>query len=94
MYFKNLTTSDEKRLREYCRLNPKILNLIRQISPWDIELEIMCESYQDYNNIISDLTKEFANIVDKVETAIMGEDHIFPAEKMIFEWNYSKTPSG
>lgn len=94
LYFKNLTTSDEKRLREYCRLNPKILNLIRQISPWDIELEIMCESYQDYNNIISDLTKEFANIVDKVETAIMGEDHIFPAEKMIFEWNYSKTPSG
>jgi hypothetical protein len=70
---------------EYCRLNPKIIHMVKQISPWDIELEIMCESYLDYNEIISNLTKEFSEIINKVETAIMGEDYVFPANKMIFE---------
>ena len=45
----------------------------------------MCESYQDYNKVIEELTQEFADVIHKVETAIMGEDHILPAEKMIFE---------
>ena len=84
-YFKNLTKEDEKRLLEYCRQNPKIIHLVRLISPWDIELEIMCESYLDYNEIISKLTQEFSEIINKVETAIMGEDYVFPAEKMVFE---------
>lgn len=85
LYFKNLTKNDENRLMEYCKLNPKIIHLVKQISPWDIELEIMCESYLDYNEIISNLTKEFSEIINKVETAIMGEDYVFPANKMIFE---------
>ena len=85
LYFRNLTKNDEKRLREYCRLHPKIIHLVRQISPWDIELEIVCESYLDYNEIISNLTKEFSSVINKVETAIMSEDYVFPANKMIFE---------
>ncbi len=85
LYFKNLTKTDEKRLMEYCRLNPKIIHLVKQISPWDIELEIMCDSYLDYNEIISNLTKEFSNIINKVETAIISEDYVFPSDKMIFD---------
>ena len=37
------------------------------------------------NEIISDLTEKFSNIIKNVDTAIMNEDHIFPAQKMIFE---------
>jgi hypothetical protein len=59
--------------------------VVKQISPWDIELEIMCESYHEYNEIISRLTREFSEIINKVETAIMGEDYVFPSEKLIFE---------
>ncbi|MFC1685534.1 Lrp/AsnC family transcriptional regulator [Nanoarchaeota archaeon] len=85
LYFKNLAIEDEKRLMNYSKRNPKIIHLVKQISPWDIELEIMSESYHDYLEIISDLTKEFSKVINKVETAIMGEDHLFPAKKMIFE---------
>lgn len=85
LYFRNLTKEDEKRLMEYTRKKPKIIHMTKQITPWDVELEIMCESYHEYNGIIADLTKEFAGIINKVETAIMGEDYVFPAEKMIFE---------
>jgi DNA-binding Lrp family transcriptional regulator len=85
LYFKNLTKSDEKKLMEYTRNHPKIIHMVKQISPWDIELEIMCKSYHEYNEIIVDLTREFSNVVNKVETAIMGEDYVFPAKQMIFE---------
>ncbi len=85
MYFKNLTRQDEQKLMEYTQKNQKIIHLVKQISPWDIELESMCENYQEYNVAIAELTKEFANSIQKVETAIMSEDYVFPAEKMIFE---------
>ena len=85
LYFHNLTKTDELKLMEYTRKNPNIIHLVKQISPWDIELEIMCESYHQYNQIISALTLEFSEVISKVETAIMGEDYAFPAQKMIFE---------
>ena len=70
---------------EYCRVNPKIIHLVKQISPWDIELEIMCCNYIEYNTIISELTKEFSGAISKVETAIMSQDYIFPSKELVFE---------
>ena len=69
----------------YCENHPNIIHFVKQISPWDIELEVICENYKKYNQIISDLTEKFSNIISNVETAIMGEDYIFPSKKMIFE---------
>jgi len=85
LYTKNLTLEDERRFLEYTRQQPEIIHFVKLISPWDIELEIMCESYQDYNSIISGLTEEFSEVISKVETAIMGEDYVFPAKEMVFE---------
>jgi DNA-binding Lrp family transcriptional regulator len=85
IYFKNMTKKDEQRLMEYTRKQPEIIHLVKQISPWDMELEIMCDHYVDYNRIITDLTQEFCEIISKVETAIITEDYVFPATKMIFE---------
>jgi DNA-binding Lrp family transcriptional regulator len=85
LYFTNLTKEDEARLMEYSRQHPNILYLIKQNSPWDVELEIMCENYLKYNEILDGLTKEFSDIINKVETAIMSEDYVFPRNKLIFE---------
>lgn len=85
LYFKNLNPQDESKLREYCKNQNQIIHLVRQISSWDVELEIMCENYCEYNGVISELTMKFSSIINKVETAIMGEDYTFPAKKMIFE---------
>lgn len=85
LYFKNLTKADEERLLEYTRNVPEIIYLTRQITPWDFELEIVCKSYHEYNKIISNLTKDFSDIINKVDTAIMSEDYVFPTKKMVFE---------
>jgi DNA-binding Lrp family transcriptional regulator len=85
IYFTNLSKKDESRLMEYARKNPKTIHSVRTFGPWDFELEIMCDSYHDYINIINNLTKEFSDIINKVETAIMGEDYVFPAKRLVFE---------
>lgn len=83
LFFKNLTTQDEQRLMEYARQQPNTIHLIKQISPWDVELEIMCKNYREYNEIINGYTSTFADIIEKVETAIMGEDYILPSSEII-----------
>lgn len=85
LYFHNLDTKTLRHLLEYARTHPNIIHLVEQISDWDIELEIMCESFEHYNSIISNLTREFADAIRKVDTAIMSEDHLFPAKKVVFE---------
>lgn len=85
LYFKRFSKEDEKQLMTYCLGEPNIIHLIKQISPWDVELESMCESYQKYNEIISKLTERFSDTIAKVETAIISEDHVFPAKQMVFE---------
>ncbi|MBU0977435.1 MAG: Lrp/AsnC family transcriptional regulator [Nanoarchaeota archaeon] len=85
LYFKNLNDTDLQNLMSHCESHPNIIHLVKQISPWDIELEIMCQSYEQYNEIISGLTAKFSGIINKVETAIMGEDYVFPAKEMVFE---------
>ncbi len=85
LYFKNLMKNDEVKFIEYCRKQERIIHLVKQISPWDMELEIMCDDYNQYNQILNELTEGFAEIIKKVETALISEDYIFPAEKMIFQ---------
>ena len=45
----------------------------------------MCKSYQEYNKIIGELTKQFSETIKKIETAIISEDYVFPAKEMVFE---------
>ena len=82
LYFRNITKKDEMKLFEYSRKHPNILHLMKQISPWDVELEIMCKNYSEYSDIISEITQEFSDVINKVETAIMSEDHVFPGKQL------------
>ena len=85
LYFKNLSSEDLDKLMGYVENQPNTINLIKQISPWDIELETLCKGYEAYNKILTTLTKEFSHIIRRTETAIISEDYLFPSKKMIFE---------
>lgn len=85
IYFKSLDTEEFDRFMKYAQNQSNIIHIVKQISPWDLELEIMCNGFNEYNKIISELTENFSNSIQKVETAIMYEDRIFPSEKLIFE---------
>lgn len=84
LYFDKLDDKNEKKLLEFCKQHPNILHIVRQVSPWDVELEIMVENYSKYNGIIRKLRKLFPHELRNVESAVMSEDHVFPAKESIF----------
>ena len=67
LYFRSLDEEELEKLMEFVKENPNIIHLIKQISAWDIELEIMVENFSKYNKIISKLTEKFSKSIQKVE---------------------------
>lgn len=84
IYFNNLSEQDENRLFEYAKQNNRILYLIRQLSAWDIEIEIMAESYEEFTRIMDDLRLKFAHALRNYEFVLMREDIWVFGEKDIF----------
>jgi Lrp/AsnC family transcriptional regulator, leucine-responsive regulatory protein len=85
LYTQNLSKTKENELITYFKNHPNILHMVRQISPWDIELEIMVKSYSEYNRIINDIKEKFSDTIKDVESATMSEDYTYPSKKLIFE---------
>ncbi|MEW6749222.1 MAG: Lrp/AsnC family transcriptional regulator [Candidatus Micrarchaeota archaeon] len=84
LYFDSFSKEDEAKLFEIAKHDPNIIRSVMLISPWDIELEIMVESYQDFNRIIRRLKADFPNLRN-VESATMSADYVFPAEGTIMK---------
>jgi len=84
LYFNNLSERDEKKLLEYAKHDKNILYLIRQLSAWDIEIEMMAESYEEFNRLMDDIRLQFADSLRNYEFVLMREDIWVFGEKNIF----------
>jgi Lrp/AsnC family leucine-responsive transcriptional regulator len=84
VYLASFTKTDLKNLMTYFEKSKKIINIVKQIAPWDFELVIFTENFKDYTNVLSDLTKLNPKIFKKIETSIMSEDVIFPCGEVCF----------
>jgi Lrp/AsnC family leucine-responsive transcriptional regulator len=82
LYFDSFSEEDRKRLFEMCKQDRNVVHMVTLIAPWDMELEIMVESYQQYNAIMRRLKAEFPNLRN-IESATMWGDYVFPAKGTI-----------
>jgi DNA-binding Lrp family transcriptional regulator len=85
LYFNNLSEQDEKELFEYAKRHPSIIYLIRQISSWDVELEMVCRSYEEFTSIMNDIRRRFVSSMRNYESVLMKEDIWVFGERNIFE---------
>lgn len=83
LYLKCVSKDDLQKIINYHSNDPNIINMVRQISSWDLEFEIMAENYQKYNQIVNDIKLNFANIISNLESVILSEDMLFPAKKVV-----------
>jgi Lrp/AsnC family transcriptional regulator for asnA, asnC and gidA len=79
IYFKSLSSEEEKELFEWMRTNPYSLYYIRSLAPWEAELEFAVENYQHFNQIMNDLRKRFPNVIRNHEHLIMIYETWMPA---------------
>jgi Lrp/AsnC family leucine-responsive transcriptional regulator len=83
VYLKKIDEKAMERINNYVKNSSIIINLVRQIASWDLELVSFARNFAEYDNTIGKFTKEFAENVQKIETATMSEDIIFPCKKFL-----------
>jgi len=83
LYFRELPLFQEKKLIQYCNERKEILTYVRQITPWDAEIEVMVTTYQEFNKLIREIKDEFSDYLIDTESANMSEDNILPAGKVV-----------
>jgi hypothetical protein len=69
----------------YAQSTDNIINVVKQIAPWDLELVIFARSFKEYNEVIGAFTERFSSATKKVETALMSEDLMHPARRLLLE---------
>lgn len=84
LYFNNLSEADENALFGYAKSHPGIVYLIRQVSSWDVELEMVCRSYEDFTATMNELRGRFSESMRNYESVLMKEDIWVFGEKDIF----------
>lgn len=82
IYLKSFDKETIEFMLNYAEKSNTIINIVKQIAPWDIEFVIFARSFKEYNDSIGAFTTKFKNSIKKVETAVMSEDIIFPCSKL------------
>jgi DNA-binding Lrp family transcriptional regulator len=85
IYLKGYAPAQLKRLMEYAEQSRTIINIVKQLAPWDYEFVIFARNFQEYQETLSELTAAFPDLIKNIETAVMSTDIIFPCKKLVFE---------
>ncbi len=84
IYLGSHTKEEIQSVMRYAEKSDKIINVVKQIAPWDFEFIIFAKSFEEYTNTINELTKTNPKMFKKFETSIMSEDIIFPCKEVYF----------
>ncbi|MFA5175951.1 MAG: winged helix-turn-helix transcriptional regulator [Candidatus Nanoarchaeia archaeon] len=85
IYFKSLSSENEKALFEWMRTNPSSVYYIRSLTSWEAEFEFVVENYLQFNSIINNLRKTFPTVISHCEHLIMIYEVWMPAYKELFK---------
>ncbi len=84
IYLASYTKEGLGKIMKYAEESNRIINVVKQIAPWDFEFIIFAKNFEEYLNTINKLTKANPKMFKKLETSIMSEDIIFPCKEVYF----------
>ncbi len=82
VYLKKFDSTFFDKMNNYIENSKFVINMVRQIAPWDLELVLFTGGFAEYDKEIGELTKTFAKNIQKIESATMSVDIIFPCPKL------------
>lgn len=74
VYFDNISSQTETKLFEYAKQETRIFNIVRQLSSWDIELEIMAKTYEEFTDIMNNIRNEFKDVIRNYELILIKDE--------------------
>lgn len=75
LYFRSINKEEEGRLLQYLRNLDQSAYYIKMIAPWDAELELIVSSYQELNEIIDKLRREFQGTIRNHEIVNIAKEN-------------------
>ncbi len=83
VYFSNLSEDEEKAFVDYVKNKPNIIHFLRTFAPWEMELEVLVKSYEEYARLIDDMEEKFSGVILNIESTIMSGDYVYPSKEVI-----------
>jgi len=71
--FKNLNEKREKEFISYCKLNRNIVQYIKLIGNWDVEIEFEVQNDTQLHNFLLDIRTKFSDIIRNSEQLLVYE---------------------
>jgi Lrp/AsnC family leucine-responsive transcriptional regulator len=78
LYFRSISKEEEKKLLQYLFNLGSVIYYIKMIAPWDSELELVVQNYQELNQILDNLRREFHGIIRNHEVVEINNDEWIP----------------
>lgn len=75
--------SDEEKIISYIRHKKIVINSIRTIGPWNIEVEAKVNKYGEIEQLLFDLNETFLNQIEKFEVSVFKNEELFFNKKIL-----------
>ncbi len=75
LYYRSINKEEEKIIFEYVKNLPQSIYYIKMIAPWDAELELIVNNFQELNDIIDDLRERFHKIIRNHEVVLIHKEN-------------------
>ncbi len=73
--FRNISEPREKVLREYCRVNPNIVYIVKSLGLWEFEIDLEVESAEQFREIMMDIKTTFSDILKDYSALTLYKVH-------------------
>jgi len=74
IYLQNKTTEKENGLIRFCSLHPNVTAVTQLVGPWDLELELETESFEQFHRIMRDIKNRFPGLVRSYESVLISKE--------------------
>ncbi|OIO65764.1 hypothetical protein AUJ68_02190 [Candidatus Woesearchaeota archaeon CG1_02_57_44] len=61
--FRNVSEEREKSLREFCRIHPNIIYIVKALGPWDFEMDLEVSSAEQFRELMMEVKSKFSDIL-------------------------------
>jgi DNA-binding Lrp family transcriptional regulator len=79
VYLQNTTEKRTNSLISFCESKAEITYVIRNIGPWELEVEFETSSFENFYQTMEEMKDRFPDVVKKHEYVVVTKDH---------QWDY------
>lgn len=75
VFLRNYTEQERKKLENYCLSHPNVTALTNLIGPWEMELEMEVDNFDEFHKIMNEIKEKFKRIIRSYEAIVITREY-------------------